>query len=493
MIEYTIYMYIYDEYQRFKAHFTSVNDFLYKTRISSLIQYYKQHIDPLGHNHKIHYEYYTKFELNAIEIIKDKIDHPYIPPYRLLLYNDIHERSFGIHRYGWKNVIANFVLQNYWEKDEFYFENPEFEWLAYALEVGVDDYSSAKAHYLENRIHKDRMEFKRMKFIIFDEWLERKYTWNSNIKLRHYPYPFLSFIHDPPLCHIPEDLYNEFQSHDTIQILKKNEDFLEEKENLKILITLSDFHKEFIERNMLLESKTSIHSLCHPLELSNITHIFDIQKYMENKEKSLCMIGWWLRKYDVFLKLSCKKTIIIKKKEGKHVIKYILNEIRKTIGIPKPSSPIYNTDLIADINIIINNTDNNTQNIENDFTENEQFVLNTKWNTTICEFLEDQQYDKIFSKNIIFLDIYSCSANNIILECIMNSTPILVCNHPAIIEYLGIEYPFYFTNIEDAEQKLQNLGLIMKTHYYLKHMDKSRFTYKYFNDTLDMIITNCCK
>lgn len=488
MTEYTIYMYIYDEYQRFKAHFSTVNDFLYKTRISSLIQYYKQHIDPLGHNNKIHYEYYTKFELNAIEIIKDKIDHPYIPPYRLLLYNDIHEGSFGIHRYGWKNVIANFVTQNYWEKDEFYFENPDFEWVAYALEFGADDYPSAKAHYLENIRYKDQMEFKRMKFIIFDEWLERKYTWNSNIKANLYKYPFLSFIHDPPLYSIPEELYNQFQEHDTVQLLKKNEDFLQEKENLKILITLSDSHKTYIERNMLLESKTSIYSLYHPLELSNITHIFDIQKYMENNEKSLFMIGWWLRKYDIFLKLSCKKTIIIKKKEGKHVIKYILNEIHKIIGFPKQSTLLNNIDLIADINTILNNTDNI---IQNDFTEDEKFILNTKWNTTICEFLEDEQYDKIFSKNIIFLDIYSCSANNIILECIMHYTPILVYNHPAIIEYLGIDYPFYFTNSEDAERKSQDLGLIIKTHYYLKHMDKSRFTYKNFNNKLhDIILTN---
>ena len=490
MTEYTIYMYIYDEYQRFKAHFTSVNDFLYKNRITSLIQYYKQHIDPLGQNHKIHYEYYTKYELNAIEIIQDKITQPYIPPYRLLLYNDIHEASFGIHRYGWKHVIANFVLQNYWEKDEFYFENPEFEWVAYALEVGVDDYSSAKTHFLANREYKDKMEFKRMKFIIFDEWLEKKYLWKSLEPKKKYHYPFLSFIHDPPLCHLPEDLYNEFQSHDTIQLLEKNADFLEEKENLKILITLSDFHKQFIERNELVDTSTIIKNLHHPLEVSSKKCSFDIQAFIENDNKSLFMIGWWLRKYDIFLKLSCKKSIIIKKKEGKHILKYIKNEIHKTIEFPKSSTLLYNSDLISDINIIAN-TDTNIKKLEPDFTENEKYILTTKWNTIICDFLEDAQYDEIFSKNIIFLDIYSCSANNIILECIMHSTPILVCNYPTIIEYLGIDYPLYFTNSEDAERKSQDLGLIMKTHHYLKQMDKSRFTYLYFNHALhNIIVTN---
>jgi len=469
-----------------------VNDFLYKNRITSLIQYYKQHIDPLGKNHKVHYEYYKAFELNAIEIIQDKINHSYIPSYRLLLYNDIHEGSFGIHRYGWKYVIANFISQNYWEKDEFYFENPEFEWVAYALEIGVDDYSSAKNHFLENIRYKDKMEFKRIKFLIFDEWLEKKYTWDSTIKANQYSYPFLSFIHDPPLSHIPEDLYNVFQTHDTFQLLEKNADFLEEKENLKILITLSDFHKKYIDRNELVDTSTIVTNLYHPLELSSKKHVFDIQAFIENDNKSLFMIGWWLRKYDIFLKLSCNKTIIIKKKEGKHILKYIKNEIYKTIEFPKSSTLSYNSDLISDINIIAN-TDTNIKKLEPDFTENEKYILTTKWNTTICNFLEDDLYDQIFLKNIIFLDIYSCSANNIILECIMHSTPILVCNHPAIIEYLGIDYPFYFTNKEDAERKTQDLGLIMKTHHYLKNMDKSRFTYPYFNDTLHNIISNCCK
>lgn len=467
MTEYTIYMYIYDEYQRFKAHFTSVNDFLYKNRITSLIQYYKQHINPLGHNHKVHYEYYTKFELNAIEIIQDKINHSFIPPYRLLLYNDIHEGSFGIHRYGWKYVIANFISQNYWEKDEFYFENPEFEWVAYALEVGVDDYSSAKKHYLENIRYKDKMEFKRIKFIIFDEWLEKKYVWNSLGQKKKYHYPFLSFIHDPPLSHIPQDLYNQFQSHDTIQLLEKNADFLEEKENMKILITLSDYHKQIIERNELVDTSTIIKNLHHPLEVSSRKYLFNIQAFIENDNKSLFMIGWWLRKFDIFLKLSCKKSIIVKNNESLIVHNYMLTEIRKHVC---PEN--INHDLIQ----------------QTYFSEKEINLLKKKYNTTIYEYIENEIYDQIFHNNIVFLDVYATNANNILLECIMNNTPILVSYQPSLIEYLGIDYPFFFINLKDAESKSNNIELIIQTHLYLKNMDKTRFTYQYFNNRLKEII-----
>jgi hypothetical protein len=70
----------------------------------------------------------------------------------------------------------------------------------------------------------------------------------------------------------------------------------------------------------------------------------------------------------------------------------------------------------------------------------------------------------------------------------MNATPILTRYCPAIVEYLGADYPFYFTNREEAERKSQDMGLIVKTHVYLKHMDKTRFTYSYFNDALREII-----
>jgi hypothetical protein len=70
----------------------------------------------------------------------------------------------------------------------------------------------------------------------------------------------------------------------------------------------------------------------------------------------------------------------------------------------------------------------------------------------------------------------------------MNATPILTRYYPTILEYLGADYPFYFTNLEDAERKSQDMGLIVKTHLYLKQMDKTRFTYQYFNDALHEII-----
>ena len=475
-------MYIYDEYIRFNKNYKNVNEFIYKNRISNIIKYYNENIRCLDNRNKINYKYYKEFEINAIEILQYKLSDPYVPPYRLLLCNDIKKDSFGIHRYGWKYVISNFVNQNYYENiltDHFYLDEPDFEWVAYALEYGHDDYISAKTNYLKNIKYKSQMKYEKMKYIIFDEWLERKYIWSTNKTQQKYFLPFISFIHNPPLYELPCYLYEDFKTHDNIQLLENNGDFLEEKENLSILITLSDFHRKFIERSEWLQD-TTIKTLYHPLELTYNINMFSVEKYMDNRNKSVFCIGWWLRKYDIFLKLSCNKTIVIKNNEGGHVVKYIVNEIRKIIGIPnKEDAIIYSSDLIQDTLEYL---------YEDYFTFSEEKILLTKWNTRLCGYLESEEYDCIFSKNIVFLDVYSSSANNILLECIANYTPILVKNHVSIVEYLGEEYPFYFTNYEDAEKKSQDLGLIVKTHYYIRDMDKSRFSYQYFNDCLRKII-----
>jgi hypothetical protein len=487
-------MYIFDEYRRFKTVFKNVNEFIYKNRIQHIIDYYNKNIKSNLSNKLVNYDYYHEFEMNVIDILKDKTTDPYIPPFRLLTYNAIHENSFGIHRYGWKYVISNFLNQSYSVSDPFYFENPDFEWTSYAYNYGLDDYESVMKHYLGNIQYKHKMVLSPMKFMIFDEWLEKKYVWSSVIRKPEYKYPFISFIHDPPLYDVEDDIYRQFEKQNTKTILEKNEDFLEEKDNLRILITLSDYHEKYISKNVQLSENTVVKSLYHPLELSNTKYMFNLQKFIENDKKSLFMVGWWLRKYDVFLKLSCAKTIIMKNNEGKHVKNHLTKQIKQMKDYEEMKIPInYNTDLIEEINQINELNDSNEINESNYVNEDDEFeylvhLLNTKYNTKIYDFLEDKDYDQLFYNNIFFLDIYNCIANNIILECIMNNTPILVCYNKSVIEYLGKDYPFYFTNYEDAEKKSRDLELIINTHFYLKHMDKTRFTYEYFNHSLRNII-----
>jgi len=484
--EYNLYMYIYDEYKRFSEYFTDVNDFVYKNRFSVMIDYYNSNIKDNNDYYKnVNYEYYKKFNVNTIEMIETKYKDNYAPKFRILLCKSEYE-NYGLHRYGWKYVIQNFLEKSYIENcfvNDFYYKNPNFEWLSYALLSDCYDYESSINHFI---LHSSKeCKYNKMKAIIFDDWLEKTYTWHKNNKdiKKDYNINFISFIHDPPMINITNDndLIEKNIKLKNKEIIEKNENFLKEKQKLKILITLSTFHKSYLLQNVSLHENTVIKSLFHPLEINLTINKggFDIKEYLLNNNKKLYISGWWLRKYDVFLKLSTEKVIIIKSNEGIHVQNYIykelINLISKEQNLNKTQERL-NEDLE-----ILNKTPNSL---------NDKYIsiLKNTYNTEMIYNLDESNYDNIFKNNIMFLDLYDSTANNFLLESIMNNTPILINWNHSIIEYLGEDYPFYFTNYLDAQYKLHNVEVILNTHLYLKNMDKTKFTYNYFNKELKKII-----
>ena len=77
-------------------------------------------------------------------------------------------------------------------------------------------------------------------------------------------------------------------------------------------------------------------------------------------------------------------------------------------------------------------------------------------------------YSKVHGgKNIAFLDLYDSSANNAIIECLARATPILVNPLPAVVEYLGQDYPFYFNDLDEAAEKAKDFSLIKDTHEFM--------------------------
>ncbi len=99
---------------------------------------------------------------------------------------------------------------------------------------------------------------------------------------------------------------------------------------------------------------------------------------------------------------------------------------------------------------------------------------------TYLEFLDDAVYDAVFTQNVLFAEYYCASATNLVLECIARNTPLLVNPLPAIVEYLGEDYPLYFTDYAMAGAKAADDGNVLAAHHYLAAMDKTRFTRERF-------------
>ena len=92
------------------------------------------------------------------------------------------------------------------------------------------------------------------------------------------------------------------------------------------------------------------------------------------------------------------------------------------------------------------------------------------------------EYDLLLSENIVFIDLFDSAANNVVLECIVRNTPIIVNKTPGVLEYLGNEYPLYFESLSDVPGLLTT-DKIISAYNYLLRLDKEKFTLDRFIKT----------
>ena len=86
----------------------------------------------------------------------------------------------------------------------------------------------------------------------------------------------------------------------------------------------------------------------------------------------------------------------------------------------------------------------------------------------VIDFLENEAYDDLLSENLVFIDLYDTSANNTVIESIARGTPIVVCRHPAVEEYLGSDYPLFFDELDQVPKLLMDASRIEAAHQMLK-------------------------
>ena len=205
---------------------------------------------------------------------------------------------------------------------------------------------------------------------------------------------------------------------------------------------MSDYLKDWLQPQV----SVPVISVKHPTEMSE--HKWKPELFFCNKRK-VVQLGYWLRKMFSICEL----------RTGTKWQKYWL-----------PSDENYSAVLVA---------------IEE---KTKLAFWETKYQWSAVKKLghiSNEDFDSMLSSCIIFLDLYDSSANNAIIESISRNTPILVNKIPAVVEYLGEDYPFYFDNIDDASEKLLDDDLIMSAHKYLKQMNKPWLSGKYFASDLE--------
>lgn len=229
--------------------------------------------------------------------------------------------------------------------------------------------------------------------------------------------------------HNPQNMPKWFDYQHSPQSILKRKSFQKSLEKCKGIFVLSNYFKTWLKQN--ISSSIPISVLYHPTE--DVKLKFDYNLFLENKEKCVIQIGYWLRNL-------CS-------------IGLITHPDYKKIWL-------YGNDWAYDC-------------LKREQEEHKKNNIPCANLSNILQIrLSDEWYDVFLSKNIAFVNVYDSSANNAVIECIVRYTPLIINRHPAIVEYLGDDYPLYFNDMKQVDDMLSNYDLIKKTHEYLKNNKK---------------------
>ena len=255
--------------------------------------------------------------------------------------------------------------------------------------------------------------------------------------------PWIGIVHYPEFV---KDM--NYESYESLPNILMSSSFIESSKYCKCIITLSIFLKEYLE-DLLVKNNLNIpvKVLYHPTDFSCKT--FNLRSFTMNKEKKIIQIGFWMRKMNTIYNILTNK-----------YVKYWL-----------PGGQYWKEMFIK-------------------MYDNHQEYLNDN-SVIIKMYLSNEEYDKLLSKNIALIDVFNSSANNTVLECISRNTPLITTYHPAIVEYLGIDYPLYFKSSSELNDLINSddfIGKVKDAHRYLKNMNKDKFKIKYFCDSFKNIL-----
>jgi hypothetical protein len=278
---------------------------------------------------------------------------------------------------------------------------------------------------LLNKLHNPRG-------ILLDSFIERTFCWKpggptSNLE------PWIGFIHVPP--NVPQWFQHE-QSNDYIF---NTEPWKKSFPYCKGLFTLSDYHRKNLESRLDIP----VNYLIHPTEIPRVK--WSWKKFNANREKKIVQVGWWLRKLHTIFQLPT-------------------NTYKK----------IFLRVTHADVDSLMKK--------ERDILINKgQFDDRMYETVQSITFIPNKAYDQLLSENLVIINLYDSNANNTVIECIARNTPLLVNPIEPVVEYLGEDYPFYFSSLEEAAHKAEDVDLVYQTHRYLSHHPiKEKLTGEYF-------------
>lgn len=289
--------------------------------------------------------------------------------------------------------------------------------------------------------------------VIFDPYLDKTFGWEGEFYKKCGILPFrrnwMGVFH-----HTQNDSY----SSNNIKSIVESDVFQESLKKCDGIVVLSQNLKNWL----ITKINVPIHVLYHPTEFQEKT--WSYTSWESNNDKKVIHVGAWLRNcYSIYAlptPTNVRKCIL----KGKNMENYFppedfIDNLQKAFDIQ-----IYDAKGICregrqkGNKFIVGMIDNIKESLSK---------------VKIIETLSNDEYDDLLAKNIVFLDLVDVSACNTLIECIVRNTPIVINRLPAVVEYLGFDYPLYYNTLEEATSHINNNEKIYSAYKYLKAKDKN--------------------
>ncbi len=322
--------------------------------------------------------------------------------------------------------------------------------------------------------------------LIIDTYVDKTFHWNKTFYSDKGAIPYkedwIGFIHHT---------YSFYNNHYNCDVLFRDDLFRQSLENCKCLIVMSKYLKAKIEQSLQelydhptnpLRNRVTLEAIYHPSETTENT--FDWDTFVSQPERQVVQIGNWLRNVHAIYQLQVPENSLITKKtilKNRNSENYFppegfLDTLFQTFNWKnKPFNNVYDICKISFENMHVKGL--------------YEHVVDMETSVETIEHLDNDSYDDLLAKNIVFIQLVDASAVNTIIECILRNTPILVNPIEPVVELLGQDYPYYYTSMYEASKLLEDPIRMQAAHNYLCSYDKSRFYISSFINQMKAVIT----
>ncbi len=274
--------------------------------------------------------------------------------------------------------------------------------------------------------------------ILLDDFIEQTFVYPASP--RAHREPWVGIVHHPP--NMPSFMY---RAH-SLPAIFHGDAWKQSRPLLVGVIALSEYLASYLADTL----DVAAFAVKHPTEVPEIR--WSPNRYERNRDKQLIQVGWYLKNTRLLyqvpkLRDHAKLRLLAGDQRGRGYDWRVAHYWREVGGRPEVQSE------------------------------------GVRDHGRVTAY----RYDCLLAENVVAIELFDASANNVVVECIARNTPILVNRHPAVVEYLTAGYPLYFTDPSEIPELLA-MDRIVAAHEYLAALDKSWLDGRFFGESVGSIL-----